>query len=542
MNNIFKSILIFGVILLLSGCGINERWKTESRVLKKELINAEKKVLNQIQKYKEFKNSSQYKDVEKYAKRENWEKHFEDTSKLLKSSKELHIQIFKIVENDDEDEQEKLKKLNKILKTNIDKINTLSPYILKRIKLIKETKKTIDSLQQQALIGFEKTNQLYENTQEVFKKAKVDYPKKISNINEKEKKFNEMFLISEKNISLLKKEYNKTSSKRDYALYADTYESLSRNNQLIKVAHLSSNKKISELYQSYTRILTDIKIDNFVQVTRSTWNEYAEYGRDSIYKYPASKVSSKVYDYFYTLEIDNIAGYNSNFLANNRFTPNIDFNMWNALKISSSISNYHNRGVWWVSKFGQKFYHKYTIIKNNEEIKTDWIEVDNLTFDKNKANLGMEILSKPYGYYEDEKISTAAPAGMSAVGNSKYGEWRERRNTSTGMSGLYWFFLPRYSYYNSYGSSYYYQNDYRRYQDSRRRNQSYYGSNYQYGTWGSNTYSNNRYSSSHYAQSNAADVRASRNGKGSQQYKRSTSSIRGTGSSSRGRGPGGGGK
>ena len=543
MNNLFKSILIFTVILLLSGCGISERWKTESRVLKRELNNAEKKVLNEIKKYKEFKNSPQYKDVEKYAKKENWEKHFKDTSEFLKVSKKLQLNIVKILENDDEDEQEKLKKLNKSLKTNIDKIKILAPYVFKRIDLIKETKRSIDFLQKQALRSFGKAEDLYIKTQEIFKKAKVDYPKKASNIAEKDKKISKLFLISKKEISVLRNELNKNISQRDYALYADTIESLIRNNQLIKFEHLASSKKIAELYQSYTKILTDIKVDNFIQITRSTWNEYAEYGSDSIYRYPQSKVSSKVYDYFYTLKVDNIAGYNSNFLANNRFTPNIDLNMWNALKLNSSIPSFDNRGVWWISKLTQRFYNKYTIIKNDKEEKTDWIEVNYLTYSNNQANLGMEILSKPYGYYEEEKITTASPAGMSVVGNSKYGEWREQKSTSTGGSGgLFWFFFPRYGYYNSYGSSYYHQNDYRRYQDYRRRNSSYYGSNHQYGTWGSNTYSNNKYSSSHYAQSNAADVRASRNGKGAQQYKRSASSIRGSGGSSRGRGPGGGGK
>jgi len=37
----------------------------------------------------------------------------------------------------------------------------------------------------------------------------------------------------------------------------------------------------------------------------------------------------------------------------------------------------------------------------------------------------MEILSKPYGYYESEKLKNASPIGINYVGNSKYGEWKK---------------------------------------------------------------------------------------------------------------------
>jgi len=543
MNNLFKTILIFGVILLLSGCGISERWKTEARVLKRELNNIEKRALIEAKKYKEYKSSSEYTDFKKYAKKENWAKNFKDTSALIKTSKELEVEIFKIIENDDEDEQEKLKKLNQSMKKNIDDIKVLYSYVSKRIAFIRDTKTNISTLITRAQGHIEKADKRFGNTQTRLKKATKDYPKKEKEISIKETKLKEVYLLSKKEFSILEKELQITSAKRDYALIGDSYKNLVSKGKQLKEVATATQKKISELYKSYSTILTDLKIDNLVQVTRSTWNEYAEYGRDNIFMYEQSKVSSEVYDYFYKLEVDNIAGYNTNFMANNRFDPNIDSNMWNALKLDSSIPTYDNRGVWWVSKLTQRFYHKYTILEDTKKEETGWIEVNDLTYYNNQANLGMEILSKPYGYFEEEKITTAAPAGMSAVGNSQYGEWREQKSTSTGSSsGLFWFFFPRYGYYSSFGSSYYHQDDYRRYSDYRGRNQSYYGSNHQYGTWGSNTYSNNRYSSSHYAQSNAADVRASRNGKGAQQFKRSSSTVRSSGGSSRGRGPGGGGK
>lgn len=541
MNNVLKFLIVFCITILLSGCGIKDRLKFEAKSAQNDFLLVEKNFLNQSKKYEQFKNSPEYKDFEFYAVQEKWQNNFNKIPKMLNVSKKISNEISVIVENNDSDDQEKLKKLFRSLKEKNIVLKKENSYVFNRINFIKNTKQNADSLYKKAQNNFRKSKLLYTNIKKTFVQTKKDYPKKSIDLTNKENKLKKMIINNKKFILIINEEYSKDTSKVNYALFGDTYEHLSSNSKLIKNTNNTFQKSISELHRSYSKILTDMKSDYYVVVRRSTWDNYAEYGKEHIYTHLGSKVTPKVYEYFDTLKLDEIASFNTGWSSGKSIK--IDMKMWKALKIRISIPRNDNAGVWWVSLLYKKGYHKYTIVENDKKQTSDWIEVSNLMYDNNVANLSMEIVSKPFGFYEEEKITKASPVGMSLVDNPKYGEWREQKNQSSGSSGLFWYFFPRYGFYSSYmGPRYYHYDDYTRYRGYRTRNQSYYGRNHEYGTWGSSTYSNNRYSSSNYAQTNAADVRAAKSGKGSQVYKRSSSSVRGSGSSARGRGPGGGGK
>ncbi len=542
MSNIFRTILIFGVILLISGCGIPDNLKSRVSMLQGDFKKTESRFLKEVSTYKRFKNSSEYEEFKKYAQKENWQKNIDNVKKTVANAKQINTKIKKILDDDREKDQANLMLHMINFKGHIDKIKVEYPKTNKRITFIKDTKDNSDSLLEKANISYENSQQRYVKLKDTLTQVAIDFPKKTADINKKAKTLEDIMGLNKNYILSIEQEFKKESSKRDYAQFGDSYVGLTQNAILLKTSDEKMRKQFSQLYQSYTKILTDMRSDLFVQVARSTWDGYAEYGSDHPYTYRPSKVTSKVYNYFDALTLENIATYGAGWSSG--FKSNIEKNMWDALKINHSIGR-DNRGVWWVLKMNARYYHKYVLINGENRQESDWVEVKATYFYKNQANLGMEILSKPYGFYEEEKINEASPAGMSLVGNSKYGEWRDKNSqtrSSIGSVGLLWFFFPRYGFYSSYGSPYYRYNDYRRYSDYRTRRQPYYGSNHQYGTWGSSTYSNNRYARSSYAQSHSAGVRAAKSGKGAQQYKKSTSSIKRAGSSTRGRGPSGGGK
>ena len=69
-----------------------------------------------------------------------------------------------------------------------------------------------------------------------------------------------------------------------------------------------------------------------------------------------------------------------------------------------------------------RYYHKYTKVTNDKKEETDWIKVKETSFEKYENDIGNEIITKPYGKYEDEKNEVAAPPGYNYVGNRRYDE------------------------------------------------------------------------------------------------------------------------
>ena len=144
---------------------------------------------------------------------------------------------------------------------------------------------------------------------------------------------------------------------------------------------------------------------------------------------------------------------------------------------------------------GGKPHHKYRIITDQKSVDTSWKQVPEAYYRLHENNLGLTLMSKPAGVFEEDASKVAAPPGYNYVGNSRYGEWRYRNGSS------YWAFYGRYRFMQDlfWGPRYYspiYRSDWDGYRRNARRGRPYYGSAKQYGTTGSRTKS--RFSSSRY--------------------------------------------
>ena len=144
---------------------------------------------------------------------------------------------------------------------------------------------------------------------------------------------------------------------------------------------------------------------------------------------------------------------------------------------------------------GGKPNHKYRIITDQKSVDTDWKQVPEAFYRLHENNLGLTLVSKPAGVFEEDASKVAAPPGYNYVGNSRYGEWKYRNGSS------YWAFYGRYRFMQDlfWGPRYYspiYRSDWNGYRRSVRRGRPYYGSAKQYGTTGSRT--KTRYSKSNY--------------------------------------------
>ena len=129
--------------------------------------------------------------------------------------------------------------------------------------------------------------------------------------------------------------------------------------------------------------------------------------------------------------------------------------------------------------FVKTYYHKYRIVKPDDGAETtDWLQVPESYFNKNASFLGMTLLAKKDGVFDEQ----AKPPGYQYVGDQRYGQWR-----SDGHGGSFWEFYGKYRLMTDFFGGWYrpvYQTDYNAYTTFRKKKVPYYGLNNQYGSSG----------------------------------------------------------
>jgi hypothetical protein len=128
--------------------------------------------------------------------------------------------------------------------------------------------------------------------------------------------------------------------------------------------------------------------------------------------------------------------------------------------------------------FVKNYFHRYLVVLPDESSKTQWFQVPKDYYNKNLEFLGMTLLTKKDGIFDD----AVSPPGYGFVGDKNYGRWRE-----DGSGGSFWEFYGKYALISSLFGGWYspiHRNDYRSYQSYRTKRQPFFGSSKQYGSSG----------------------------------------------------------
>jgi hypothetical protein len=240
----------------------------------------------------------------------------------------------------------------------------------------------------------------------------------------------------------------------------------------------------------------------FITVQRWAWNDDADYPSTHTYTYPRQELTGDAFDYFNSLpeSLPYAARYRSNWFGSDVQThPGVATDRWSALGILPKEA--------WVNRddtaeygftLSADYFHKYLVTENGQTQETDWQKVDETMFESHVDDLGMDIVAKPFGAFEDEKITNPTPAGLAFVGNPQYGRWQtDDRGTS------FWAWYGAYRLFGDLlgarGQPYSYRRDEWETWSTRYRGQPYYGEDKdkheRYGTGGYVVGSSNRWAS-----------------------------------------------
>lgn len=309
----------------------------------------------------------------------------------------------------------------------------------------------------------------------------------------------------------------------DYAVIADSLQRITQQRTNIEKVGNDLTKRLGELGHSYTKRLIDMKHVYTAAIGRTSWDNYYDYPKETDYVYPPRTVDQATFEYLSKQSGDIASG-----LRYPR--TRMPERMWRSLNINSTerVPRGDDSAVFWVNETEIAYYHRYRITENGKARDTDWEAVDDDVFADNLENLGMDILSKPYGMYADEAMQAASPPGMAYVGNPQYGRWQQ---DSSG--NRFWEFYGRYALFNALlGGNRYYYNDWDRWRRDYRGRTPYYGKNNngsaRYGTSGSMVRNDPNYRSSTFSRQGG--------------IKAAPANVRSAAGGVRGRGPGSRGK
>jgi len=524
---IFAAIAAF----MLVGCGIGEDIEKAGERYNKNLPNLEKR----IQKLeKEFDNSQLSSSLNIYVQSEKLKEQFKKAKEELKKAKKTNKSLQALIKKDEEDSRASALAKMRVIDYSMRNSSSLASSPMKRLQELKKaldnSKKITNESEETFSYILKKSNDIVSFIEEQLisnentSNKKDDLNKEIKVAKNKAKKTEELLKVVQSE--------NKKENEMNISLFLKSSKEIKELKKEIDIQNKRVHKKIQEVNTSYTKILSDMREDFYIQVGVTSWDDYYDGPTEHTRKLTPSKVTKSIYE---RLGNNNgtIATYGKGIFSGLKL--NIPSSDWNALRIKKEqlLARGDDTSEVWIADTPIKYFHKYIIVKNGVKKETDWIEVDERIYEENYDNLNMSIITKPYGFYETDTIKDATPAGMAFVGNKKYGEWREDTNTSSPHHGhSFWHYYGIYSFLSGGNNHHYYHSDYdhyRRYRNSNRHT-GYYGRNHSYGTFGTRGIKRIRPSS---MRSRIRTSRSSRVSRGS---------VRSTGRGSRGRGPGGGGK
>ncbi len=548
-NNRFISLfwLVF-LTLLLSACsGLPDKLTHEFELMPNRLTAHEALIKTQQEDFNQLPSHAEWAFFSPYLASEKWLDNFKVAKTELSKAKQLYsTQIEPMGDRNKPEDAQAFGQLIKQFNQHLSASSGAAHYAKKRIDFLVAARDTAD-------VAYEKAGQQNENNLSLQRQfafqasaAAKKYPAKNDDLAQRVTGLGALVKQSSDTYKILKTEYLKKPLS-NYASFGDAGVALSKLTQDIAKYEGQHRNKVAELDRSYVKVLADQRVDYYVVIGRATWceGEYCQAGDEA--RFPAVKVDADTFEYFDTLTQSSVATYRQSWRGHDQFTLKIPQDKWKALRLNykSGQSRHHDYGEYWVDSTFTKTYHKYIEVVNDTMTEKDWQFVSDDVFWKNYENLGMAIITKPYGYYEEEGLKDAQPVGMATVakplvhngvatGSNQYGEWRQSNGHSV------WYYYGMYRLFGALaGPSRYSYHDWNSY-SGRKRGGAYYGANNDYGTYGRRTYSNSRYRNGSFASRNPAEVRSatSRQSRSS----RSTPSVRGAGSSSRNRGPSGGGK
>ena len=542
MKQIMKVCVLFIIPLMLSACGYSDSAMMAFEQAKKGNDALDSAITRLENTYDVTKKADNWSDIEASSVSANWDERIVEI-KADDSKVDLNweTKIVPLMKKDDSDLEEAFKNELKLHFEEVSNISNKINQINKEIKIVSDIHENLDTYSSKYENELKQINKTVPHIVQLTDKIQSDFAARKDFYASIE----EDFLNKEKDANLnnseVSSELNKSS--KDYFFLLKSFEFMEALNKEFMSGYEKYKTDIPSLYKSYSKILSDMKMECSIQLGQTTWNQSSDWNTDEDRLYGETSIPCESADYFYSILEKDLpladtsdggwGGPSVEVKSNlDPSTMKLAFPNYSEGQIIDFLTvnwpSSHSQGEVWINDVIYNPFHKYTIVENGKRTDTDWVAVDEETYDDHEYDLGMEILSKGYGEFEWEASDEAAPAGMNFVGNPQYGQW----------NGNSWSWFETYLFLSMFNGSephYYSRNEYTDWKNNYRKKEGYYGGDIlkdkktaKYGTYGSMTRKSTRMASSTFVKNGG--------------YKKADTWLRTAGPTTRGGGPGGGGK
>lgn len=531
-----RMLVALALPLLLAACGLPKDSVERSKTVAAEIQTLASLADKESDAFRRFAASPDAANLTETLKREDWQNaYFAQAKTFVKSAQARKEETLDpMLKRDSSDDAEKFAQALNACVADLGKAKTvLAQYQNRKTALLALAKDSATPLAD-SVKTVEATRERTKSFTALAETSSKDYPDKKEAIAADVKTVQGYLASAEAALAAAKAELSKKA--KDYGIVADSFATLAKADADSKKFADVRGKRIGELRESSSKTLVDMRVDYFAQVTRVSWDENSDWTTDQDHVYPKVKIdeaTARVLDDPKWDETPVATASRRMFGSDATALPaavwsKIAVDLWYDRPVSHDMAEYY-------VDTSEAYYHKYRIERNGKVTTTDWVAVSENEFDSAEDFLGMALVSKAYGAFEDETVKVPAPDGMEFVGNPAYGSWQE----SPSGGGSFWQWYGQYAFIrDALGGHSYSRTEWDAWKRDFRAKKPYLGSEDEedrYGTGGSVTGGSGHYRTSNYVRTGGVERWRSYGASGG-------GSQRGSGPDFRGRGPGGAGK
>ena len=439
------------VALVLAGCmGLPRDLVERAGLADSRIAEESRRVESLGDQYEEFRGSSEFAALEDYAEREEWSQHIEAARAKVRSAEDIYeSSVLPLVERDEPgtagELAEALGKINPLLAGAHESARRWAD----RRDFLDEVAQRADEMVAECGSSVGAMNELRPQLAEKIRQVRRDHAGRGDEIDDLAGPLSELAASAGGLLGEAQAELRKRGSgdEFDLAVLGDSC----RNAGAISADYLKRapevSAKLAELDRSYSLTLMDMKVEYELTVRRESWDDSRDYPQTAFLDYRVRNVSVATFEHLTAIRGSLVRSYRSRLINREPIMlSGTDRAQWNLLGLDlyARWPPSHNRAEYWVQGAEAHFFHKYLRQENGETQESDWTEVTADFYNANINNLGMDVESKPYGAFDSEKLTQAAPPGMAYVGNPHYGRW-----TSDGSGGSVWTWVAPYLFYST---------------------------------------------------------------------------------------------
>jgi hypothetical protein len=498
-----RTAFVLTLALFVLACGLPRNLRRTAEAVPSRLAATAAAIGDKEREYRAFAASPEYADYRMYAEREAWARQFEAAREQVGAARaSFDRDIVPLLERNRAADDVRLEAQLVAIDRLVAEATRLAAVPMRRRGYIDDVRVHYRERFQAASDSVARMKLLMAELAGRARKAEGEFPLRRADIDKRTSEVAGLQATAEAAFAKVAGEAARANAAQvaDLVALDDNTRVVSENTGKLMEEAKDLTTQLSSLSTSYSKALADMRAAYLMTVERWSWNEDVDEPSVHHYTYPAREISGDVFDYFNGLpeSLPYVARYTSGLFGRMAVAGGIDPAQWSALGIAPTAD--------WPSRsddtaeFGFRlsadYFHKYLVTEDGKVTETDWQPVDETTFERHVGDLGMDLVSKPYGAFEDEKIVNPTPAGLAFVGNPQYGQWRV---DDRGMS--FWAWYGAYRLFSDLlgarGLPYNYRRDEWTTWSTRHRGEPYYGEDKdkreRYGTGGYVTGSSSRY-------------------------------------------------